>query len=51
LKQVYSKTTLGVLIDDNLWWNEQIDSMSKKVSKGIDMLRRAKPFVSNDRNS
>ena len=46
LKQVYSKKTLGVLIDDNLCWNEQIDNISKKVSKGIGMLRRAKPFVS-----
>ena len=46
MKQVYSKKTLGVLIDDNLCWNEQIDNISKKVSKGIDMLRRAKPFVS-----
>ena len=46
LKQVYSKKTLGVLIDDNLCWNEQIDNISKKVSKSISMLRRAKPFVS-----
>jgi hypothetical protein len=46
LKQVYSKKTLGVLIDDNLCWNEQIDNISKKVSKAIGMLRRAKPFVS-----
>ncbi|CAB4035040.1 Hypothetical predicted protein, partial [Paramuricea clavata] len=30
LKQVYSKKTLGVLIDDNLCWNEQIDNISKK---------------------
>jgi hypothetical protein len=45
LKQVYSKKTLGILIDDNLCWNEQIDNISKKVSKGIGMLRRAKPFV------
>jgi hypothetical protein len=46
LKQVYSKKTLDELIDDNLCWNEQIDNISKKVSKGIGMLRRAKPFVS-----
>jgi hypothetical protein len=46
LKQVYPKKILGVLIDDNLCWNEQIDNISKKVSKGIGMLRRAKSFVS-----
>ena len=35
LKQVYSKNILGVLIDDNLCWKEQIDNISKKVSNGI----------------
>jgi hypothetical protein len=42
LKQVYSKKTLGVLIDNNLCWNEQIDNISKKVSKGIGMLRQGR---------
>ena len=45
-KQVYCKKTLGVIIDDKLCWNKQIDNISKKVSKGIGMLRRAKLFVS-----
>ena len=48
VKQVYSKKTLGVIIDDKLCWNEQNDNISKKVSKGIGMLRRAKPFVSTE---
>ena len=48
LKQVYTKKTLGVVIDDKLCWSEQIDNISKKVSKGIVMLRRAKPFVSTE---
>ena len=48
MKQVYFKNTLGVIIDDKLCWNEQIDSISKKVSKGISMRRRAKPFVSTE---
>ena len=48
VKQVYSKKTLGVIIDDKLCWNEQIDNISEKVSKGIGMLRRAKPFVSTE---
>ena len=34
MKQVYSKKTLGVLIDDNLCWNEQIDNISKKIIEG-----------------
>ena len=48
MKQVYSKKTLSVIIDDKLCWNEQIDNINKKVSKGIGMLRRAKPFVSTE---
>jgi hypothetical protein len=35
LKQVYSKTTLGVLIDDNLCWNDQIDKYSKNLRKDV----------------
>ena len=41
-----SYQTLGVIIDENLCWDEQIENISKKVSKGIGMLRRIKPFVS-----
>ena len=48
VKQVYSKKTLGVIIDDKLCWNEQIDNICKKESKGIGMLRRGKPFVSTE---
>jgi hypothetical protein len=46
IKQVNSKKTLGVIIDENLCWDKQIENISKKVSKGIGMLRRIKPFVS-----
>jgi hypothetical protein len=35
LKQVYSKNTLGALIDDNLCWNEQIDNISKKYQRAL----------------
>ena len=48
LKRVYVKKSLGILIDENLCWNEQIDNISKKVSKGIGMLRRAKPYISQE---
>ena len=48
LKQIYTKKTLGVVIDDKLCWSEQIDNISKKVSKGIGMLKRVKPFVSTE---
>ena len=48
LKQVTSKKVLGVTIDDQLSWEEQVDNISKKVSQGIGVLRRAKLFVKYD---
>ena len=39
---------MGVTIDDQLSWEEQVDNISKKVSQGIGVLRRAKLFVKND---
>ncbi len=45
IKQVNSKKILGVIIDENLCWDRQIENVRKKVSKGVGMLRRVKPFV------
>ena len=45
LKEVETKKTLGVLVDEHLCWDKQIDNISKKASKGIGMLRRVKPYV------
>ena len=46
IKRVNKSKTLGVVIYDNLTWNTQIDNITKKVSKGIGMLRRIKDYVS-----
>jgi hypothetical protein len=46
IKRVNKSKTLGVVIDDHLTWNTQIDNITKKVSKGIGMLRRIKEYVS-----
>ena len=43
-----TKKVLGATIDDQLSWEEQIDNISKKVSQGIGVLRRAKLFVKYD---
>ncbi|CAB4041449.1 Hypothetical predicted protein, partial [Paramuricea clavata] len=40
LKEVETKKTLGVLVDEHLCWDKQIDNVSKKALKGIGMLRR-----------
>ena len=45
IKRVNKSKTLGVVIDDHLTWNAQIDNITKKVSKGIGMLRRIKEYV------
>ena len=37
---------MGILIDENLNWNQQIDNISKKFSQGIGILRRAKHYIS-----
>ena len=46
LRRVSKTKSLGILIDENLNWNQQIDNISKKVSQGIGILRRAKHYIS-----
>ena len=36
---------LGVLLDENLKWDKQIEKVLKKVGSGIAILRRAKHFI------
>ena len=45
IKRVDKSKTLGVIIDEHLTWKNQVDSIRKKVSKGIAMLRRMKEYV------
>ena len=40
-----SKKSLGVILDCQLNWKMHIEAQSKKISKSIALLRRAKPFV------
>ena len=40
-----SKKSLGVILDSQLNWKMHIEAQSKKISKSIALLRRAKPFV------
>ena len=46
LRRVSKTKSLGILIHENLNWNQQIDNISKKVSQGIGILRRAKHYIS-----
>ena len=45
IKRVKQTKTLGVIVDDQLKWNNQIDSIVTKVSKGIGMIRGRKAYV------
>ena len=45
IKRVNKSKTLGIIIDEHLSWNDQIQNVVTKVSKGIGMLRRIRQFV------
>ena len=47
IKCIHNTQSLGVIID-KLDWKVHILSISKKVSKGIEMLRYCKSFVSKE---
>ena len=39
---------LGVLLDDNLSWKEQIKYLENKITKNIGLIYRAKPFLDKE---
>ena len=43
--RVTEKKTLGIVVDDQLFWRNLVDTTIAKVSKGIGMMRRMKPYV------
>ena len=45
IKRVNKSKTLGVIVDEHLSWNDQIQSIVSKSSKGIGMIRSIKKFV------
>jgi hypothetical protein len=45
IKRVSYSKTLGVVIDEHLTWQRQIENIQTKISKGIGMLRRIKKIV------
>ena len=48
LKRIKQKKTLGLIIDDQLKWNEWNNEQCKTISKGVALLRNAKDFVSQE---
>ena len=45
LKKVGSSKSLGVEIDEFLTWDTHVTCVSKKVSSGIGVMKKIKPFV------
>ena len=45
IEHVSSVKSLGIFIDENLWWQTHIDKLSKKVTSGIGTIKRIRPFV------
>ena len=45
IKQVGNSKTLGVLIDEHLTWDGQLENIQTKVSRGISMLWRMRKVV------
>ena len=48
LKRVKNKKILVVVIDQSLGWHDHIDSVCKKVKKGLGVLRRIRDVVPGD---
>ena len=45
IKRVPNKKSLGLIIDEQLKWDNNNEVQCKKISKNIALLRRAKLFV------
>ena len=48
IERVYKKEVLDIVIDDRLSWNRQNEEQCNKISKNINLLRKAKDFVGLD---
>ena len=48
ITQASSARSFGVIIDENLSWEDHIQSISKNVSSGINALKRTRHFVFMD---
>ena len=48
LEQVHSHKVLGVIIDDELRWENHIDFVTKKLARGLYLLNRLKIYIDSD---
>ena len=45
IERVNTMKFLGVLLDDNLSWKENMKYLENKIAKSIGLMYRAKPFL------
>ena len=45
IKRVHKSKYLGIIIDDSLTWNEQIDFISTKIKRNVGMMKRARDSI------
>ena len=45
IKRVKSTKSLGLMLDETLSWNEQINALSNKVNKSLNVIKRLREFV------
>ena len=48
LKRVSSSKYLGIEIDDRLSWCNHVEKICKKISSGIVMIQRVRPYINID---
>ena len=45
IEKVTFLKSLGIFIDENLWWQTHINKLSKKIASGIGAIKRMRDFV------
>ena len=48
IKKVSETEKSGMIIDQHLTWSRHVEEKSKKISSGIDALKRIRPFITTD---
>ena len=45
IKRVHKTKYLGIIVDDSLTWNEQIDFISTKIKRNVGMIKRVQDSI------
>jgi hypothetical protein len=45
IKRVKTTKSLGLMLDETLSWNEQVNAITTKVNRGLNVLKRLREFL------